>query len=143
MVFVCGEAIGLQGDEAPQEIEANLKAMAWLEAIRCNAAVCAGLAESTEHAGRSLNRPFIAVVAPSRDAVTLAGTTLPGSDVDLLARGLSMGRLHRALSLTMALCLAAAARIDGTVVHDLVQVPTDQDENLRIGHPSGTLSVAA
>lgn len=143
VAFVRAEAVGLRGDESPQQLEANRQAMGWLEAIRRAAAVRMGLAESAEEAGRSLNRPFIALVAQPRDAVTLAGETMPGSSVDVIARALSMGRPHRALPLTAALCLAAAARVKGTLVHDLARTPARGDEDLQIGHPSGALPVAA
>ena len=53
---------------------------------------------------------------------------------------LSMGRIHRALPLTGALCLAVAARITGGVVADIAQ-PTDTD--LAIAHPSGLIEVKA
>ena len=143
VAFVRAEAVGLCGDESPQQLEANLDAMAALEEIRRCAAVHMGLAQSTEDAGRSLNRPFIALVAPPRDAPTLAGEVMPAANIDLLARALSMGRPHRALPLTAALCLAAAARIEGTLVHDLARPPANPNDDLRIGHPSGALPVAA
>ena len=143
VVFVRAEAVGLRGDELPQAIEADRAAMGRLEAIRRAAAVATGLAESTGDAGRSLNRPFIAVVAPARDAVTLAGEIRPASSVDVMARALSMGRPHKALPLTVGLCLAAAARIEGTLVHELARPPAQLDEDLAIGHPSGALAVGA
>ena len=143
VAFVRTEAVGLRGDESPQQLETNLDAMAALEEIRRCAAVHMGLTQSAEDAGRSLNRPFIALVAPPRDARTLAGEVIPAASVDLVARALSMGRPHRALPLTAALCLAAAARIEGTLVHDLTRPPASPNDDLRIGHPSGALPVAA
>jgi 2-methylaconitate cis-trans-isomerase PrpF len=143
VAFVRAEAVGLRGDESPQQLETNRDAMAALEEIRRCAAVHTGLAQSAEDAARSLNRPFIALVAPPRDAPTLAGEVIPAASVDLMARALSMGRPHRALPLTAALCLAAAARIEGTLVHDLTRPPVSPNDDLRIGHPSGALPVAA
>ena len=49
---------------------------------------------------------------------------------------------HRAVPLTGALCLAVAARVPGSVAHALVRAG-DAGAPLRLGHPSGTILVAA
>src|SRR5439155_1163438 len=56
------------------------------------------------------------------------------------ARVISMGNCHRAFALTAAMCLAVAARIVGTVVHECAG-PTNGD--VRLGHPSGVLPIDA
>ena len=143
VAFVRAEAAGLHGTELPESIESDRAAMLRLESIRCAAAVRMGLAASVDEAARSLNRPFLALVAPASDAVTLDGETLPAASVDIVARALSMGRPHRALPLTVGLCLAAAARVEGTLVHELARPPAQSDDDLRIGHPSGLLPAGA
>lgn len=143
VAFVRAEAAGLQGTELPESLESDRAAMLRLESIRCAAAVRMGLAASADEAARSLNRPFLALVAPARDAVTLDGEKLPAASVDIVARALSMGRPHRALPLTVGLCLAAAARVEGTLVHELARPPAQGDDALRIGHPSGLLPAGA
>ncbi len=50
------------------------------------------------------------------------------------------GNCHRAFALTAAMCLAVAARIAGTVVHECAG-PTNGD--VRLGHPSGVLPIDA
>ena len=58
--------------------------------------------------------------------------------VDLSARVISMGRPHRALPLTAALALAAAARIPGTVAAEVARPGAGSvSDPSRIGHPSG------
>jgi 2-methylaconitate cis-trans-isomerase PrpF len=54
---------------------------------------------------------------------------------------MSMGNCHRAFALTAAMCLAVAARIRGTVVHEASVAPEGDD--VRLGHPSGVLPIAA
>mgnify|MGYP001986898655 FL=1 len=54
-----------------------------------------------------------------------------------------MGRPHRALPLTVGLCLAAAARVEGTLVQELARPPAQGEDDLRIGHPSGLLPAGA
>ena len=52
-----------------------------------------------------------------------------------------MGRPHRALPLTAALALAAAARIPGTLAAEAAR-PVDASNSVRLGHPSGVVEVA-
>jgi 2-methylaconitate isomerase len=58
--------------------------------------------------------------------------------VDVQVRMISMGKPHLAIPLTGALCTAVAARIEGTVVADLVR-PVPAGEALRIGTASGVV----
>jgi 2-methylaconitate cis-trans-isomerase PrpF len=89
--------------------------------------------------------PKIAVVAPPAPFRALDGTPVPAAAVDLVARVVSLGRIHRAFALTAAMCLAVAARIDGTVVHEASTDagPGEPEGDVRLGHPSGVLAVAA
>jgi 2-methylaconitate cis-trans-isomerase PrpF len=86
--------------------------------------------------------PFIAIVAPPSDAPTLAGETIRAAEMDLLARVISNGQPHRALPLTISLCTAIAARIEGTVVAEALS-PGAGAGVLRLGMPSGVLTVGA
>ena len=52
-----------------------------------------------------------------------------------------MGNCHRAFALTAAMCLAVAARVPGSVVHEASRAAEGAD--VRLGHPSGVLPVAA
>jgi 2-methylaconitate cis-trans-isomerase PrpF len=63
--------------------------------------------------------------------------------MDLTGRMMSNGQPHRALPLTCTLCMAVAARLEGSVVHEATR-PTDNPEaEIRIAMPSGVLTVAA
>ncbi len=64
----------------------------------------------------------------------------PGVHVKCLA--LSMGQAHKAVPLTLALCLGAAARLPGTIPNQLAVGVTD-DGPVVIEHPSGKLDVGA
>jgi 2-methylaconitate cis-trans-isomerase PrpF len=143
-VFVDATTLGVLGTESPDILEANQALMAKLEAIRATAAVAMGIATSPEQATReSASIPKIALVAPPREAVTLSGAGLGPDDVDVTVRMLSMGRPHRAVPLTGAMCLAVAARIGGTVVSRVARAPETEDADLRVAQPSGMVPVAA
>lgn len=142
-VFVAADAVGLTATEEPATLERDPAVLARLEAIRAAAAVRMGLAATPEEATRtSPGSPKIAVVAPPRPAVTLAGERLEPEAMDLATRMISMGQPHRAVPLTGAMCLAVAARIEGTVPHALMR-RTPGDADVRLAHPSGLLPLAA
>lgn len=143
VVAVSAADLGLSGSELPDAIEADAGLLARLEAVRGAAAMRLGLSPSVEEASAcSPQSPLIAIVAAPQPATTLAGDAVAPEAVDLTARVMSMGQAHRALPLTAAMCLAVAARIEGSVVHELTR-PGDPGADLRLGNPSGVLPVAA
>jgi 2-methylaconitate isomerase len=143
MVFVRAKDLGLEGIERPEDLEARPGLPAHLEAIRGAAAVRMGLARTPVEAGRASPAvPKIAVLAPPAGYRTLAGAAVEAHAVDLVARIVSMGKVHRAFALTGAMCLAVAARIPGTVAYEAAAT-AGASGDVRIGHPSGVLPVAA
>jgi 2-methylaconitate isomerase len=133
LVFVRARDVGLTAAETPQAVDANTDVMARLEKIRVEAAMRMGLPPSA-------SAPKIAFVAGPRDYIALDGVRHGAADYDVLARAISMGNCHRAFPLTSAMCLAVAARIDGTVVHE---VATKGARDVRLGHASGVLPLDA
>jgi 2-methylaconitate cis-trans-isomerase PrpF len=143
MVFVRAKDLGLDGTERPEDLDGRSGLPARLEAIRGAAAVRMGLAASPEEAGRASPAvPKVAVVAPPAAYRTIAGAPVEPHAVDLIARIVSMGKAHRAFALTGAMCLAVATRIPGTVAHGAAGFG-EASGDVRIGHPSGVLPVAA
>ena len=143
MVFVRAKDLGLEGAERPEDLDARRGLPERLEAIRVAAAIRMGLARTPEDAARtSAAVPKIAVVAPPTGYRVLSGGAVEPHAVDLVARIVSMGKVHRAFALTGAMCLAVAARIPGTIPQEAAAL-ADASGDVRIGHPSGILPVAA
>ncbi len=142
-VFVRAADLGLTGTEQPDALEANTAIMQKLAAIRAQAAVAMGITKTAEEALKKGGVPFVGFVAGPQDAATLTGETLKENDIDLTARMLSNGQPHRALPLTVTLCTAVAARIEGSVVHAAARVTSDKNAPIRTAMPSGILTVAA
>lgn len=133
MVFVRAKDLDLTGTETPQAMDADKALGARLEAIRVGAAEAMGIPGSAA-------TPKIAVVAPPTAFTALDGTAYDADRADVVARCISMGNAHRAFALTAAMCLAVAARIDSTVV---CECAGSRAGDLRLGHPSGVLPIAA
>src|SRR5205823_3687345 len=91
----------------------------------------------------------------------LLPTGRPADAADVVGRAISMGNCHRAFPLTVAMCLAVAARIDGTLVHECVtrgatatpgrperggsggHLGAPSSKDVRLAHPSGVLPLDA
>ena len=127
----------------PDALEGNAEIMKKLGAIRLVASVAMGIAKNAEEAAKKSAVPFVGFVSAAQDATLLTGETIQAADIDLTARMLSNGQPHRALPLTVSLCTAVAARIEGSVVHQAARVASDKNAPLRIAMPSGILTVAA
>lgn len=132
-VWARASDLGLSATETPQAIDADRTLMDRLEAIRVEAARRMGIPGSAAV-------PKVGVVAAPTTFTALDGQTYAADACDLLARVISMGNCHRAVPLTSAMCLAVAARIDGTVVAEAVR---SRGGDVRVGQPSGVLPVAA
>jgi len=134
MVFVRARDLGLTGTESPQVIDGDKALSARLEKIRVAASHLMGIPGSAA-------TPKIAMVTAPVDSVSLDGTRYDASAYDVVARAISMGNCHRAFPLTSSMCLAVAARIEGTLVHECSTAASGAD--VRLGHPSGVLPLDA
>ena len=134
VVFFRAADLGLTGTETPPAIDADRALSERLERLRVAASHAMGIPGSAAV-------PKIALVAAPTAFTALDGTTSPASAADVLGRAISMGNCHRAFPLTVAMCLAVAARIPGTVVRECSTAADGAD--IRLAHPSGVLPIDA
>ncbi len=142
-VFLRAGDVGLTGRELPDELEARPDMLRRLAAFRVQASLAMGIAQTEEEARAISIVPFVGLVSAPADAPTLTGKPLGRDEIDLAARVISNGQPHRALPLTISLCTAVAARIAGTVVASVLSPATAKEGRLRLGMPSGILTVEA
>ncbi len=142
-VFVRAADLGIKGTELPDDIDANPELLKKLEAIRVAASVAMGVMKTPEEAAKRKSVPFVGFVSGPQDAKTLTGEALGATGVDLTGRMMSNGQPHRALPLTCTLCMAVAARLEGSVVHEATRSTNNPESEIRIAMPSGVLTVAA
>ncbi|WP_028534235.1 2-methylaconitate cis-trans isomerase PrpF family protein [Paludibacterium yongneupense] len=138
-VFVAASDLGLSGAETAQDFQADPTIIETMDDLRRSAAVVMGLAASRESCGPAV--PKVAFVSRPQSYVTVDGETVSASEVDVVARSLALGKLHKAYAVTGGICLGTAALIPGTVVNDMLSPQARRQSQVRIGHPSGVLEV--
>ncbi len=143
IVFVPAGELDLDGMEM-EAIEKDHDIKSRLEEIRSRAAVMIGIASDLKEATeRSQAVPKVAVVSEPKSYRVVNGRNISIEDIDLFGWLVSMNNLHMAYPLTGVVCTAGAAKIDGTVVSDLVSPEARSKEIIHLGHPSGIISVKA
>ncbi|GMF67336.1 unnamed protein product [Aspergillus oryzae] len=139
--FVRASDLGVDGNLTPDEIEVHPDLLARLDSIRRQAGVKMGLASTPETIPGSVPKICLVSTPPENERAVQQKQT--ASDVDVLARSISVGQPHKAVPITVALALASAARVQGSTVADVAsKQPVDQ-AGITIGHTSGNLLVGA
>lgn len=141
-VFIRARDLDLTGMELPEAVERDPKLLVLLERIRTLASVKMGMTRDLAEASLKASQPKIAFLAPPSDGTTIAGKRYTKETHDIQCRMISMGRPHRAVPLTGALCLAAACCIPGTIANQIMG-SNDALPEITIAHPSGTTLVGA
>lgn len=139
-VFVAAAAVGMDGGELPDDLEADAGFLARMEAIRQAASVAMGLSPNAAAAAALTGIPKVAMLFAPHSVRTLAGETLGEADYDIGIRMISVGNPHRAVPITGAVCLGVASRVPGTLAERLAAAG---DGPVRLGHPSGVVVVDA
>jgi 2-methylaconitate cis-trans-isomerase PrpF len=140
-VFVRAADLGLKGNETMDEFGNNETTLKKCEEIRSVVAEIMGIARREEATAKSPGVPKIAVVAGPGSYDTPNGK-VDASQIDVVARMTALQKLHKAYAVTGAVCLGAAAKIEGTIVHEIYRkVQPDNPPAVRIGHPTGKLQV--
>jgi len=140
-IFVNAADIGYTGTELQDAINGDAAALARFETIRAHGAVRMGLIEHIDQAAGRQHTPKVAFVAPATSYTASSGKAVAASDIDLVVRALSMGKLHHAMMGTAAVAIGTAAAIPGTLVN--LAAGGGERSAVRFGHPSGTLRVGA
>lgn len=121
VILLNAASVGTDATAAPATIDADSALMARLEALRLEAGRRMGLGDVSDSVV-----PKIALVGPAADATLVTRYLMPRS-------------VHKALAVTGGIAIAVAARIPGTVVHE---VAARHDGPVRVAHPSGVLDIA-
>ncbi|MDG3412657.1 2-methylaconitate cis-trans isomerase PrpF [Vibrio parahaemolyticus] len=140
-IFIDAESIGYQGTELQDQINNDDAALVMFESIRAHGALKMGLISELEEAQTRQHTPKIAFVSKPKSYQSSSGKAVNESEIDVLVRALSMGKLHHAMMGTAAVAIASAACVPGTLVN--LAAGGGEKESVTFGHPSGTLKVGA
>jgi 2-methylaconitate cis-trans-isomerase PrpF len=142
VVFMDARDLGMTGTELPDAIASRPGAAEALEAVRSHAAAWLGLVDDpAEATARTPGLPKVAFVGEAVGYRTLGGNDVSADAVDVLGRIMSMQTPHRAYAVTGAICTAAAALVEGTVVNRVTRTGSLKGggRRIRIGHPAGVI----
>lgn len=141
MVLVNASVLGLKGTELPEEINNNKAACELLEKIRGTACIKMGFAKDLQDAtDNSPAVPKVGFVTSPVSYTDISGAQVDESQMDICARVISVFKCHKACPLTSASAISVAAAMKGSVVWKVLR-PMDKVENVRIGHPSGIMTM--
>jgi 2-methylaconitate cis-trans-isomerase PrpF len=117
MMLLRAADVGTSAEAAPAEIDGDAALLARIEQLRMEAGRRMGFGDVTD------------------SVVPKVGLVGPTTGADFAVRYLTPHAVHKALAVTGAICLAAAAKVPGTVV------PQVAGETVYIRHPGGVLDV--
>ncbi|MDO5651981.1 MAG: 2-methylaconitate cis-trans isomerase PrpF [Moraxella sp.] len=140
-VFINAHDIGYTATELQADINSDSEKLAFFEKVRAYGALKMGLIQELAEAETRAHTPKVAFVAPPTDYHTSSGKTVAATEIDLLVRAFSMGKLHHAMMGTASVAIATAAAVEGTLVN--LAAGGGQRDTVCFGHPSGTLRVGA
>ncbi|KAL7962660.1 PrpF protein [Trichoderma compactum] len=128
-VFITTSSLGIDDATAaaltPAQVEADSALKARLEQVRQAGASAMGLDPKIESV------PKVVMLLPA--------SARKSAETDIQCLAMSMGQAHKAVPLTLGLCLGAASQMDGTIAAGLMA--GERKQVIRIGHPSGVVDV--
>ena len=117
--------LGVSGQEAPKDLEADAELRRKLEAIRLAAGPLMNLGDVTQK-----SVPKMTMVAPARHGAIATRTFIPH-------------RCHASIGVLGAVSVATACLLPAGPAAELARVPPGPEKTLSIEHPSGEMSVVA
>jgi len=142
--FVKPEVLNLSGTEGPLDPKI-IESLDKIELIRGTAAKMIGLVKDAAKARvEKPSVPFLAFVCEPRTYTSYSdGSTVEAGEIDFVIRAFYMQEMHKTIGGTMTVCTGAAAMIEGTIVNAVCSPRAHQTKTVRMGHPSGTISIEA
>jgi len=142
VVFVRAEDIGLTATERPSDVDADAAVIETLRELRGKAAELIGFCSDWRDVdNESANLPVVMFVGRPQDCTTVDHRFLTADAMDVVARFVFFNRCHESMAGTGSVCIAAASRIEGSVVHQVLAAGAPQSGVLRIAHPMGIMTV--
>ncbi|WP_262385390.1 2-methylaconitate cis-trans isomerase PrpF family protein [Shouchella clausii] len=138
VAFINASDVGMTGVELPEQL--TQEQLFLLEEIRGAAATKLGfVAQPSDAARLTPASPKLIIVSEAEEYETAARQTVHKANIDFVGRAMSMQQMHKTFPVTGGLCTAVASKLQGTVVHECCSDHAQNEETVRVGHPSGTM----
>jgi 2-methylaconitate cis-trans-isomerase PrpF len=134
--FVQAKELGLTGTELPASFDQDSRIKGRLESIRARVGEMIGCPGNP-------SIPKVVFVSPAHDYETTTKAMVKAQDIDFVARTMAMGKMHKTFPITGSIPSAVAALIPGSTVEEIIDRGRKSEGRITIGHPSGTLDIAA
>lgn len=141
--FVAAHSMGVDGAILPAAAAAHPHLLARLESIRRQAAVAMGVCADLASVPGAIPKISMVSSPGAMGHPLISGEVMQPTAVDIVVRAVSGGDPHRAVPMTVALALAAAGSVQGSVVAELLGPGRVDGDGLTVGHASGKMLVAA
>jgi len=140
--FMKPDVLGFSGIEGPLD-QKVLDALSKIELIRGTAAKMLGLVDDPAEARfKSPTLPMLAFVREPVGYTSFTdGSQITADEIDFVSRLFFMQEMHKTYPGTGTVCTGAAALIEGTLVNRVCSPRAWKEKMVRIGHPSGTISI--
>ncbi len=140
-VFIRAADVGLKGTETAAEIDADKALAQKLERIRSAAAHAMGMINDPADAtAKTPATPILGMFAPAADyRNVLGGGMVRAGEVDFCARLMFMQQMHKTYAGTSTVATGVAAKIPGSIVHEMATPASRERPETRIGHPAGMI----
>lgn len=142
VVFLLADQLGMTGAELPAEIDARADVTETLEEVRGIVSEMLGIVNDRRTATTlSPGLPKVGIIAPPREYASSAGQHIAAGEMDVAGRLMSMQTAHRSYMVTGAICTAAAAFVEGSLVQEVTRSAAERPDPsvIRIANPYGVM----
>ena len=145
-IFIRASDVGMDDSIDIVTLQENRALVKELETIRTSIAVSLGYIDATLDSDefRIKMNPLLFIVGAPRDYATLNGDDIPADGYDLFSRSITRGLFSKAYPGTGSVATAAACCLPGTIASEFMtseKAGLGETYQIRIGHPSGTMSL--
>ena len=123
-VILRASDLGISGDEAPSELEANQRLRSRLEAIRLKAGPLMNLGDVSDQ-----SVPKMTMISPSRSGASISTRTFIPH------------RCHKSIGVFGAVSVATACLLPGAIGSEIATLPSGDTKAVAIEHPTGILDL--
>lgn len=139
-VFISAVSLGISANETPDAISADQTLIETIGEIQGKVGQRVGFYKAWNDFHLP-GLPLAVILASPAEFTDVDGTRWPSGSMDLRARLVFLGKCHDSMAGTGSLCMAAASRVEGSVVNKLMERAALLTQTLRIGHPLGVMDV--